>query len=182
MNEELEVLKIVTRRLSEADVPYMVSGSIAANYYTVPRMTRDIDIVVELKGADIDKFVRLFEKDFYIDKETVKEEISHRGMFNLIHNQYVIKVDFIVRKESEFQEIAFSRRKKVLIENTQMWFISAEDLILVKLHWAKDSHSEMQLKDVRNLFQTVKGLDIVYIKDWVKGLNLGQIYKEARDV
>jgi hypothetical protein len=40
MNEELEVLKIVTRRLNEANIPYMICGSIASNYYTVPRMTR----------------------------------------------------------------------------------------------------------------------------------------------
>jgi len=57
MSEELEVLKIVTQRLKEADINYMVSGSIAANYYTIPRMTRDIDIVIELKQGNIDKFV-----------------------------------------------------------------------------------------------------------------------------
>jgi hypothetical protein len=29
MNEELEALKVVTRRLNEAEIPYMISGSIA---------------------------------------------------------------------------------------------------------------------------------------------------------
>jgi hypothetical protein len=46
MSEELEVLKIVTQRLREAGINYMISGSIASNYYTIPRMTRDIDVVV----------------------------------------------------------------------------------------------------------------------------------------
>jgi hypothetical protein len=48
MSEELEVLEEVTRRLDRAKIAYMVTGSIAINFYTVPRMTRDIDIVVEL--------------------------------------------------------------------------------------------------------------------------------------
>ena len=48
VSEELQVLKEVARRLDDAGIPYMVTGSIAANFYTVPRMTRDIDIVVEL--------------------------------------------------------------------------------------------------------------------------------------
>ncbi|MHC4144009.1 MAG: hypothetical protein ACYSUD_04425 [Planctomycetota bacterium] len=42
MSEELEVLKIVAERLEGAGISYMISGSVAANYYTIPRMTRDI--------------------------------------------------------------------------------------------------------------------------------------------
>lgn len=182
MSEELEVLKTVTQRLNQAEVPYMISGSIAANYYTVPRMTRDIDIVIELKAIDIDKFISLFQNDFYLDdKEMIKREVLRQGMFNLIHNQYVIKVDFIVRKESEFQDAAFSRRKKVFIENVPMWFILPEDLVLAKLQWAKDSHSELQLRDVKNLLATVKDIDMVYIKKWVKKLDLSHLYNELNN-
>jgi len=180
MSEELEVLKMVTKRLNEANINYMVSGSIAANYYTVPRMTRDIDIVVELKRGDIDKFVSLFEDDFYADIEMITDEVSRPGIFNLIHSQYVIKIDFIVKKNSAYQQAAFSRRKQVLIEQSPMWFVSPEDLVLSKLIWAKDSHSEMQLNDVRNLMQTVDNLDLKYIDDWISQLRLEEIYKEAK--
>ena len=181
MSEELEVLKIVTRRLNEAEISYMISGSIAANYYTVPRMTRDIDIVIELEQGDIDKFVGLFEKDFYLNRETVMNEVSRQGMFNLIHNRYVIKIDFIINKSSAYQQGAFSRRKQVLIEQSPMWFVSAEDLVISKLLWAKDSHSEMQLKDVANLMETVDNLDSKYINNWVRELGLEQIYREATE-
>lgn len=180
MNEELDLLKIVTERLNKANIPYMISGSVACNYYTVPRMTRDIDIVIELKSAGIDRFAALFQDDFYLDKETIRKEVSRGGMFNLIHNRYVIKVDFIIRKESEFQESAFSRRKKLTIGNKKMWFISAEDLILAKLLWARDSHSEMQLKDVRNLTEAIKNLDIKYIDTWISKLGMEQLYEEAK--
>ena len=179
MSEELEVLRIVTQRLREAGINYMISGSIAANYYTIPRMTRDIDVVIELKQGDIDRFVGLFEDDFYINRETVANEVSREGMFNLIYNRYVIKIDFIIKKSSEYQQVEFSRRKQVLIEQSPMWFVSSEDLVISKLVWAKDSHSEMQLKDVRNLIETVNDLDLKYIDNWVRELGLEQIYKEA---
>jgi hypothetical protein len=52
VTEELDVLTVVTERLESAGVPYMVTGSIAGNYYAVPRMTRDIDIVIEASSAD----------------------------------------------------------------------------------------------------------------------------------
>lgn len=181
MSEELEVLKIVTRRLNEAEIPYMISGSIAANYYTVPRMTRDIDVVIELEQGDIDKFVGLFEKDFYLNRETVMNEVSRRGMFNLIHNQYVVKIDFIINKSSAYQQSAFSRRKQVLIEQNPMWFVSAEDLVISKLLWAKDSHSEIQLRDVANLIETTDNLDSKYIDNWIRELGLEQIYREATE-
>lgn len=179
MSEELEVLKIVTSRLNKASIPYMVSGSIAANYYTVPRMTRDIDIVIELEQDNIDRFISLFQRDFYVDREMVNREVLRQGIFNLIQNRYVVKIDFIIKKSSAYQQAAFSRRKQILIEGNPMWFISPEDLIISKLIWAKDSLSEMQLKDVRNLIKTVDNLDLKYIENWVRELSLEQIYKEA---
>lgn len=182
MSEELDVLIIVTRRLNDAEIPYMISGSIAANYYTIPRMTRDIDIVIELKENAIDKFFALFEDDFYVNREMIANEVSHQGMFNLIYNRYVIKIDFIIKKSSAYQSVEFSNRKQVLIDQCPMWFVSAEDLVISKLLWAKESHSEMQLKDVANLMETVDNLDLEYIDNWIRKLDLGQIYKEIKDV
>ncbi len=181
MSEELEVLKMVTRRLNKADIPYMVSGSIAANYYSIPRMTRDIDIVVELHRKDVSRFVALFQDNFYINKEMIEKEVLQQGMFNLIHNQYMVKVDFIIKKSSAYQQAEFSRRKQVLIDKWPMWFASPEDLVISKLIWAKDSRSEMQLKDVKNLIEAADGLDLKYIDKWVRELGLEQLYKEVNN-
>jgi hypothetical protein len=62
-----------------------------------------------------------------------------------------------------------------------MWFISPEDLIISKLLWAKDSLSEMQLKDVRNLIKTVDKLDLKYIDNWIGQLRLEGLYKKVRN-
>jgi hypothetical protein len=43
MLNELDVLKEVCSKLEKNAIPYMLTGSFAANYYAVPRMTRDID-------------------------------------------------------------------------------------------------------------------------------------------
>ena len=68
MSEELEVLQIVTQRLTLAQVPYMVTGSMAMNFYAMPRMTRDIDFVVELSEPAIDRMIEQFHQDFYIER------------------------------------------------------------------------------------------------------------------
>jgi len=180
MNDELEVLKIVTHRLNKAKISYLISGSIASNYYTIPRMTRDIDIVLELKEDFVDAFVKLFEKDFHTDKQMIKNEVLRRGIFNLIHEKYIVKIDFIIRKETDFQNSMFLRKKEISIHNNKMQIISAEDLILAKLLWAKDSISEMQLRDVKNIIKTVDSLDLNYISNWVVKLGLQEMYNKVK--
>lgn len=164
-SEELVVLKQVTQRLERAEIAYMVTGSTAANFYTVPRMTRDIDIVVELLERDIQRFIPLFENDYYLEPETVREAVKNKGMFNLIHDEYVIKVDFVVRKDTPYRRREFSRRRKVSVDDQDLYLVAPEDLILSKLVWAKDSESEVQLADVRNLLQSVKGLNRGLLRD-----------------
>lgn len=179
MSEELEVLKIVTQRLKDADIPYMITGSIASNFYTVPRMTRDIDIVIELKPKDVEKIYEIFTTDFYIDKDVVKAEVARKGMFNIIHNEYVVKVDFIVKKDTEYRRGEFLRRRHIQIEETGLFLTAPEDLIISKLEWAKKSHSEMHLKDVKNILNSVEDLDRAYLKNWAGKLGLSELLQEV---
>lgn len=179
VSEELEVLKDVVGRLERAGIAYMVTGSIAANFYAVPRMTRDIDIVIELGGRDIGRFIPLFEKDYYLEPNTVRGAVKNKAMFNLIQNEHVIKVDFVVRKNSEYRRTEFARRKQITVEGQTLYVVSPEDLILSKLHWAKDTGSEVQLSDVRNLLKSVKKLNRSYLARWAKRLGIESLYKKV---
>lgn len=133
----------------------MVTGSTAANYYATPRMTRDIDLVVELSEGDAGRVVNLFQDEYYIDREMVQQAIHHRTQFNMIHNALVMKVDCVIRKDTEYRQEEFARRRTVTIADQPVTIVAPEDLILSKLDWAKDSYSQMQLDDVRNLFRSV---------------------------
>ena len=179
MTEELEVLKIVTGRLEAAGIPYMVTGSFAANYYAVPRMTRDIDLVVEPSAGDADRFCALFETEFYLDRDAVRAAIAGRGAFNLIHRAYVIKVDCIVRKDSEYRRTEFARQRRGSIEGHGLALAAPEDLIISKLDWMRETRSEVQLADVRNLLISVPDLDRQYLVHWTERLGLDALYREA---
>ena len=179
MNIEREVLCIVSQRLEKAGILYMVTGSIAGNFYSVPRMTRDIDIVIEVKNEDAKSLLAAFEQDFYIDLESVQEAIQSRGMFNIIHKIYAFKIDFIIRKDSEYRKTEFERRKVIQSQGVPVSVVSLEDLILSKLFWAKDSFSEMQLRDVRNLFRAGKNIDQPYLDQWIPSLGLESVYQKV---
>lgn len=84
---ELDVLRDVSHRLESAGISFMLTGSVAMNYYAQPRMTRDIDLVVALNETQAEAFFRLFEREYYLDRQSVAHAISRRGMFYLIHNE-----------------------------------------------------------------------------------------------
>ena len=84
---ELDVLRDVSRRLESAGISFMLTGSVAMNYYAQPRMTRDIDLVVSLNETQAEAFFGLFKEEYYLDRKSVAHAVSRRGMFNLIHNE-----------------------------------------------------------------------------------------------
>jgi len=177
--KEIEVLKIVCSKLDQQKIPYMITGSFAANFYAIPRMTRDLDIVIEIKDFDIKKLLSVFGSEFYIDRDSISEAIKHQGMFNIIHNETIFKIDFIVRKDTKYREIEFQRKVQMPIDETHVWIVSPEDLVISKLDWGKDSASEMQIKDVKNLIDSYVDLDKEYIKYWVTELNLVDMYEKV---
>ena len=177
MQNELDIVRDVSAKLDSAGIGYMLTGSMAMNYYAQPRMTRDIDVVVALRPADAARVVQLFSPDYYVTREAVDSSIAHQSLFNLIHNESVIKVDCIVRKQNEYRLAEFNRRQHIKIENFETWIVSKEDLILSKLFWAKDSHSELQLRDVKNLVST--GCDRDYIERWTRELDVANLWAEV---
>ena len=179
MSDELNILKLVCHRLELANLPYMLTGSFAANFYAVPRMTRDIDIVIEIRESDVQNLFQIFHDDFYIDKDSIADAIKHQSMFNIIYNEFVFKVDFIVRKNAPYRKTEFHRKRQIQLDDAPIWIVAPEDLIISKLFWAKDSFSEIQLRDIKNLLHTIKNLDKNYIDSWVRELGLNDIYERV---
>jgi hypothetical protein len=135
--------------------------------------------VVELSETDIDRVVSLFQDEYYVDPDMVQQAVLNRSLFNMIHNALVVKVDCVVRKDTDYRREEFVRRRTVTIADQPMTIVAPEDLILSKLDWAKDSHSQMQLDDVRNLFRSVRDLDTNYLRRWADRLGLAALYREV---
>ena len=165
------LLEKICKSLNEKEIPYMLSGSVAMNTYATPRMTSDIDIVINLKLSDLDNFSEIFKEGYYFYEEGVSEEIKRSGMFNVIDLESSQKVDFIIRKNTEFHINEFERRKKTDVYGFDVWIVSIEDLIISKLLWIQQLESDTQKRDIANLLENPSA-DKQYVKDWCKNLNL----------
>lgn len=172
-NPELLTLQKVINRLQKASIPYMLTGSMAMNFYGHPRATNDFDLVIEIHHDKVKPFLKLFEDDFYVSREAVEQAVSSQKIFNAIDNETVFKIDFIVRKNDPLSLEQFKRRKIKEIEGLKAYVISPEDLILAKLNWAKESLSEIQKQDVKNLLDVLeKELDYGYLEKQSTSLGL----------
>jgi hypothetical protein len=179
MPDELEVLKIVSERLEAAHIPFMLTGSFAMAYYGQPRMTRDLDLVVSLGEEDVHGIVAAFSPDFYIDADDTRAAILTQRQFNLMHNATGIKVDLIVLKSAEYRKVEFARRQLVVIGGVKTWIVSREDLILSKLVWTRDTKSELQRRDVKNLLDET--MDREYLSHWADRLGVTDILQEIAE-
>ncbi|MDH3494709.1 MAG: hypothetical protein OEM82_14235 [Acidobacteriota bacterium] len=136
--DQNEVLEDFTRRLDKLAIEYMLTGSMAMAHYAKPRSTADIDIVINVQADEIESFILEFGGDYYIPLDHARESISNGRMFNILHEQSVMKIDCFPLRSDAYQRHAFGRRIRILYTNEfSVSIISKEDLILSKLQWAK---------------------------------------------
>ncbi len=178
--DQERILKDCTARFERLGIKYVLTGSMAMLHYAVGRMTRDIDIVIEVSNTDATAIIAEFEPDYYVPHSRVRDAIDRKFMFNLLHQETVVKIDCVVRKETEFQKATFKNREKFRFGDFDVWTISKEDLILSKLLWAKDTKSEMQMRDVTNMLRTE--YDEIYVRTWAKKLGIEELLEECLEM
>jgi hypothetical protein len=171
-----DFLQQIVSILEKAEVPYMLTGSLAAAYYAVPRATQDIDLVVDLELIDPSDLAGLLSAaGFYVSASAAREAASHEGQFNAIDPETGWKVDFIIRKGRPFSRSEFSRRVRRSALGLDLYMVTREDLVVAKLEWAKKGESELQLRDVRALLKTAgPEFDRDYVSRWIRDLDLGE--------
>lgn len=168
-----EVLSLVATKLEECGIEYMIAGSFASNFYGIPRATQDADVVVEINAPAIDRLSRTLGEAFYFDAEGAKELLKLGVMLNAVHYETGFKIDIIVRKNRQFSQEEFRRRKLASFVGRQCWFATAEDTILAKLEWSKMGESERQFNDAVNIAKVQgKNLDLAYLRHWAADLQV----------
>ncbi len=170
----IDVFFLVLQKLESENIPYMLVGSVAAMVYGEPRMTNDMDLVIDIQPEHAKKLIELFPiEEFYCPPiEVLSSEIVHRGQFNLIHQGTSIKIDLMVRKNTEHSKVEFNRRLKVPFwNNTEVYIATAEDIIIKKLSFYREGGSEKHLKDIRGILAESE-VDKNYLDKWVKELRL----------
>jgi Nucleotidyl transferase AbiEii toxin, Type IV TA system len=182
MTPEEEALAVVTGCLTQRRIPYMVTGSLASSHHGRPRMTHDIDLVIDPSPDSLRLFVEdLADLGFYVDADAALDAALRRRQFNAIQANTGIKVDLIVCKDRPFSREELGRRKPVQFNHgLRVDVASAEDTILSKLEWARKGGSDRQLADVAGMLAVVgPSLDRDYLERWALELEVDELWHRA---
>lgn len=186
-NNQEQLLKIITSLLQKANIPYMITGSISVVLYGRPRASHDIDFVIEAHEGDMKRILRAFaslpQNEFLVDSMAIKDAIMQKFIFQILHLPTMLKFDFWLLKDEPFDQKRFKRKREVTIFGQPMVFASAEDTILIKLLWYKESKIEKHLIDAAFVFQIQnKNLDKTYLTLWSKKQNTAKLLKELATI
>jgi hypothetical protein len=176
---EQELLVDCLRRLNGGNISYMLTGSMASNYWGIPRTTHDIDFVIQLPPSAVAAMVAAFQPEFVLDENSVRAAYQSPHQFNAIDTRSALKVDFWLSKPVPFEREMFSRRVSVELFGERAWLATAEDVVLHKLYWNLLTPSDRQLNDAAGVV-AVQGssLDLGYLRKWAVELDVGSVLED----
>ncbi|MFW6140581.1 MAG: hypothetical protein ACOC5S_04420 [Acidobacteriota bacterium] len=100
----------------------------------------------------------------------------------IIHPESGLKVDVIISKKDDFDRSRFARIKKLNVtETASAHFASPEDVIIKKLQYFKEGHSDKHLRDIASMLKISSELiDRAYISFWSRKLFFSEIWEELQ--
>jgi hypothetical protein len=180
-----ELLAKTVRALNAAQIPYLITGSVASTYYGEPRSTHDIDFVVRLNRQQIVQLSGAFpEPDFHFDVDAANEALRSQSMFNIIDVHGGDKIDVWMLTSTPFDNSRFARRREAKLAGVQVYLPTPEDVILAKLQWARlAGGSDKQLNDAAGVYEVQREqLDEAYLGEWVDKLGLDAYWKALQEI
>lgn len=143
--------------LNNLGVPYMVTGATACIAYGQPRLTHDVDIVLELDQQHIPALESAFPpSDFYCPpEEIIAVEVTRtmRGHFNIIHHESGMKADCYLTGNDHLHRWGMSMRRRLAMSGEPVWLAPPEYVIIRKLEYFREGGSEKHLIDIRGILE-----------------------------
>jgi hypothetical protein len=179
-----EPLWLFVLPLDSVSIPYMVTGATAAILYGAPRLTNDLDLVLQLSEAMGRRLPSLFPaSEFYLPPPEVVEVERirpNRGHFNIIHMASGYKADAYLSGSDPLHAWGMEHRRQVKLDQRSVWLAPAEYVILRKLEFHQEGGSEKHLQDIRSIWETSgTGVDRGFIDSEISRRGLSESWRLA---
>ena len=175
--QQPDLFRTLASRFNAAQLRYMITGAAASIVYGEPRLTLDLDIVVEISVQAIDKIIEFFPIDeFYCPPlEVLQAEAkrSQKGHFNIIHHKTGFRADIYLVGNDTLHRWAMERRQPIDLSGEVFWLAPIEYVIVRKLEYYREGRSGKHLKDISGMV-TISGdqIDFELLEDKIKEYGL----------
>jgi hypothetical protein len=171
----------VVRVFGQLGIRFHLTGGLTTALYGEPRMTQDIDIVVdpEALAAELESFIGLLHtSDFMFDETSLRSAVEKGDLFQLLDEVEVLKLD-IYPRELIAGELDRSCAVEVF-EGVELPVVSRSDAAGAKLVWiSRGSHKSR--RDLRQMFRSSSTEDRLRIRELAERLALGPLLAEVLD-
>ena len=177
--EQADVFAFAVEVLERLKIPYMVVGSAASSIYGEPRMTQDIDLVIDPTPRHLDEFCAAFDpREFYLSRDAAHDALRTRTQFNIIHPASGNKIDVMISGNDAWGRSQLARRRRVaLLPAVEAVAAAPDDVIIAKMLYYHEGGSEKHLRDIAGILK-VSGSDVdrQYVQRWADELGLSAIW------
>ena len=182
-----DFVRMIVDALEEAEIAYLIGGSLAAWAYGEPRTTQDVDIVIQLEKGDAEKLSEaLLKREIFVPPDIIIDtaiEWRSDSPLHAIHGHSGYKAEFFfVRSEDEFRNHAFRRRVLTDLgpDIGEVFLHAVEDLILYKLRFYGISKQHKHARDISAILLGTPEVDIQYIERWAAELGVLEEWHEVQ--
>jgi len=162
-------------------VRFHLTGGITSVVYGEPRLTQDLDLVLDRDRvlAVQDEFlVALSDAGFHFNEQTARRAIESREMFQLLDIDQVIKLDLYVRCLIP-GELDRSVRTE-LFPGTTLPIVARTDAALSKLIWIHHG-SHRSRPDLRRILAGANAEELATVRRMAKEMGLAHVLDEVLD-
>jgi hypothetical protein len=183
---DASLVTLFVRPLNQLRIPYMVAGGVASVIYGEPRLTRDIDLVVNLRPSDATRFAASWTSaDFYVPPVEVIEVESGRaahGHFNVTHHDTSLRADVYLPGNDALTAWAFANTLVRRVDDDDVSLAPIEAVIVSKLRYYQMGGSDRHLRDINQMLRISASLvRHREVDTWVDRLGLQQEWRMAHE-
>ena len=153
-------LKEIFDSLLKHEVKYLLCGGIAVNLYGIPRMTADIDLLIEWEESNLAKFEKAigehgYKRNLFFELKTLLSQelrLKYIKEKNLIAYGYssgtlqALSLDVLVDVPINFEE-CWNRKEVKQLKDIPVYVLHVDDLITLKEY----ANREQDRADIANL-------------------------------
>ena len=151
---EKDYIKKLISTLNTLKIHYAFTGAFAVSYYGFPRISTDIDILIEKNKNKLQKLATQLQSSGYdvteTDIQSAIEECSH---FPIFHKEKAAPYFDIKIACEQDETSAINNSKTINYHGLKCRIVSVEDLIVKKLEWN-------DTKDVELILFRCKEIDV----------------------
>ncbi len=150
----------IFQELNKNRTRYIVAGGIAVNLYGIPRMTYDIDLLLELEDKNLERFLKMlkswgFKPKVPVDimdfakKDKREDWIKNKNMkaFTLINPEWALsEIDIVIDSPVDFKK-ASKNVNLIVLKDVTIPIVSIDDLIEMKSNTGR----RQDMADIRYL-------------------------------